>query len=332
MDNLAHTLAGAALAKAGLDRRTPLATPTLLIAANLPDIDVLAHLRDPLFALTFRRGWTHGVLAMVVLPALLAGIVAAWDRHLRRRRRPDAIPANGRALLLLSGVGVLSHPLLDLLNTYGVRLLMPFSGRWFYGDTLFIVDPWLWALLAAATLLGVAGNRREGARMHGRGRSWARAAQAVGALAMAYVAGMYLVGQATRAAAAEEAARAGLDPAQLMAAPVPVSPFRRAVLLDLGQNYQWATFDWRRPAPRLVREPGVISANLTASPVAAALQHPDARAFLGWSRFPAAAVVPGGVRLYDLRYADADTDSWASVLVADRSSSRRTSSSSGWSR
>ena len=72
MDNLAHTLAGAALAKAGLDRRTPLATPTLLIAANLPDVDVLSYLRDPLFALTFRRGWTHGILAMAVLPVMLA--------------------------------------------------------------------------------------------------------------------------------------------------------------------------------------------------------------------------------------------------------------------
>ena len=150
MDNLTHTLAGAVLAKAGLDRRTPLAMPTLLVAANLPDLDVLAYLRDPLFALTFRRGWTHGVLAMAVLPLALASSMAAWDRLVRRRRRPDAAPAPFRELLLLSFAGVLSHPLLDLLNTYGVRLLMPFSGRWFYGDTLFIVDPWLWGLLGLA--------------------------------------------------------------------------------------------------------------------------------------------------------------------------------------
>ncbi len=30
---------------------------------------------------------------------------------------------------------------MDWLNSYGVRLLMPFSNRWFYGDALYIVDP-----------------------------------------------------------------------------------------------------------------------------------------------------------------------------------------------
>jgi len=36
------------------------------------------------------------------------------------------------------------HPTLDWLNTYGMRWLMPFSGRWFYGDAVFIVDPGCW--------------------------------------------------------------------------------------------------------------------------------------------------------------------------------------------
>ena len=84
MDNVCHTLAGAVLAEAGLRRRTPLAVPTLLIGANLPDIDALAYLRDPLFALTVRRGWTHGLLAVAVLPVLLAGAMLAWERLARR--------------------------------------------------------------------------------------------------------------------------------------------------------------------------------------------------------------------------------------------------------
>ena len=50
-------------------------------------------------------------------------------------------------LLLACFLGTLSHPLLDLMNTYGVRLLEPLSHRWFYGDTLFIVDPWIWIAL-----------------------------------------------------------------------------------------------------------------------------------------------------------------------------------------
>jgi inner membrane protein len=330
LDNLAHTLAGTALAKAGLDRRTPLALPTLLVAANLPDIDVLSYLRDPLFALTFRRGWTHGVLAMLVLPAVLTAVMLAWDRQVRRRRRPEAAPALPRELLLLSLIGVLSHPLLDLLNTYGVRLLMPFSGRWFYGDTLFIIDPWLWALLALVSGLGAVGSRQERAGADGTGRGWTRTARVVGAGALTYIAGMYVAGQAASVAAWREADASGLRPRTLMAAPVPANPLRRAVLLDLGDGYRWAAFDWRLPAPRLENEGAVIPRNFEVSAVSAALEQPEARAFLTWSRFPAAVVVPsGGVRLYDLRYADGEADSWAAVVIPDRSSRARTSSSAG---
>ncbi len=45
MDNLCHSLVGMALGRAGLNRRTALATSTLVIANNLPDVDV-ARVRD----------------------------------------------------------------------------------------------------------------------------------------------------------------------------------------------------------------------------------------------------------------------------------------------
>ncbi len=313
MDNLAHTLAGAALAKAGLDRRTPLAMPTLLIAANLPDIDVLAYLRDPLFALTFRRGWTHGVLAMAILPVALAGAMAAWDRMVRLRWRPHATPAVPRELVLVSLVGVLSHPLLDLLNTYGVRLLMPFSGKWFFGDTLFIVDPWLWAMLAAGTGVSIWQSRRAAAPASSSRPAWTGVTAA-----LVYASGMFVLGRAAAASSALDAAELGWQPADIMASPVPVDALRRSVLFDLGDGYRWGSFDWRRSRPRLVPDPAVTPRSFDDPAVAAALQHPDARAFLSWSRFPAAAVTPEGVRLYDLRYADAETDSWASVLIPAR--------------
>ena len=65
MDNLCHSLAGACLSKAGLDRRTPLATATLVLAANVPDIDGITYLTSPL-PMYWRRGMTHGPIAMVV--------------------------------------------------------------------------------------------------------------------------------------------------------------------------------------------------------------------------------------------------------------------------
>ena len=72
MDPLAHTLAGAALAESRLGRTTRLAAPALYVGANLPDLDALTYvLADGDVSLGFRRGWTHGVLAAVVLPVLL---------------------------------------------------------------------------------------------------------------------------------------------------------------------------------------------------------------------------------------------------------------------
>jgi inner membrane protein len=147
MDSLAHALAGACLAKAGLERATPLATSTLILAANVPDVEAVCYLMGPDLAYGFRRGWTHGVLAMVLLPILVASAMLTFDTYVRRRLRPDAPPARPWPLLALAVVGVLSHSAMDWLNSYGVRLLMPFEPRWFYGDALYILDPWLWLLL-----------------------------------------------------------------------------------------------------------------------------------------------------------------------------------------
>src|SRR6188474_2610265 len=80
MDPLAHTLLGATLAESGLKRRSRYATATLLIGANLPDIDAVANFWGADAALHSRRGVTHGVLAMVALPLMLAAVVWLWHR------------------------------------------------------------------------------------------------------------------------------------------------------------------------------------------------------------------------------------------------------------
>src|SRR5688572_23430989 len=146
MDNICHTLVGAALARTGLKTRTTLGAATMMIGANFPDIDILTAPFGR--ALEMRRGWTHGVLALVVLPFVLTAIMMAWDRFVRQRMYASAPPVNPRGILILAGIGIWSHSLLDLVNTYGVRLLMPFSDRWFYADALFIIDPLVWGLLA----------------------------------------------------------------------------------------------------------------------------------------------------------------------------------------
>lgn len=291
MDPVAHTLTGAALARAGLDRRTPLALPTLLIGANLPDVDVVAYAWGETFALAFRRGWTHGVLAWVLLPLLLTAAMLGWDRWVRRRRDPAAAPA---ALLLLSLIGVWSHPLLDLLNVYGIRLLMPFSERWFYGDVLFIVDPWVWLVLAAGVFLA----RRRGSPRPAR--------YALAALGL-YIGTMALSMLAARSLVRRELAAGGARVDRIMVAPVAVNPFRRWVVVDGGEEYRVGDFDWLRP--RAAGPVGLVTLPVgDRHPRLAALADvPDAARFLYWARFPFFQVTERAtgveVEIIDARYA-----------------------------
>src|SRR5687767_3287309 len=74
VDNVCHTLVGAAFGQAGLRRCTRYGTATLMIASNIPDLDVLVFFSGTP-SLSFRRGWTHGVLAQLLLPVLLTAVV-----------------------------------------------------------------------------------------------------------------------------------------------------------------------------------------------------------------------------------------------------------------
>ncbi len=298
MDNICHTLAGAALGYAGLKRRTPLAMATLVIGANLPDVDVLVFLTS-VPPVAFRRGWTHGVLALGLWPLVLTVIVVAWDRFVRRRRHPERPRAVPSAIYVLAAAAVLSHPLLDLLNTYGIRLLMPFSGHWFYGDTLFIVDPWLWLVLGAGVSVSAHAARR------GAVRPW-RGARVTLAIAVVYVGAMLGARVAGERVVRAEWARGGRGaPWQVMVSPVPVNPFTRTVVVETRTGYTQGTLAWR-PRPRVTFEAVPLPRRADHPAAAAARQTPAFRAFLVWSRFPfyRLEAVPGGTRvtLGDVRF------------------------------
>jgi inner membrane protein len=159
LDPIAHTFTGMALAAAGLRRATPLAATALFMGVNAPDVDVFTGFMGEYQSTALRRGWTHGVLALVLWPFVLTGVLLAWDRYVRLRRKPDAPPARAGPLLALTALAVLTHPTLDWLNNYGLRWLMPFDGRWFYGDALFVIDPWFWLLLGGAAFLTFSKSR-----------------------------------------------------------------------------------------------------------------------------------------------------------------------------
>jgi inner membrane protein len=164
LDPITHTFTGAALAATGLRRATPLATAALVMGANAPDVDVLSTFSDGFASLAFRRGWTHGILALPLWPFVLTGLLLLWDRWVRLRRGTHAAPARAGPLLAVTTLAVLTHPALDWLNNYGMRWLMPFDGTWFYGDALFIIDPWVWLALGGVLFLRHSNRRLSVAR------------------------------------------------------------------------------------------------------------------------------------------------------------------------
>lgn len=158
MDNICHTLVGGALSRAGFDRLSPLALPTMLIAANLPDVDIISALWGDLAYLEYHRGVTHSVAGMAIEAPLLAGAMVLADRVTRAKGSVRA-PARFTGLVIVALVGLASHLLLDWTNSYGVRPWLPFDGAWVYGDIAFVIDPWLWLVLGGALFLGAVRTR-----------------------------------------------------------------------------------------------------------------------------------------------------------------------------
>ena len=336
MEPFAHTLAGACLAETGLKRVTPLAASTLIIAANLADVDGACYLHSADLAFGFRRGLTHGVLAWIVLPVLLTAAMVAFDRFVRRPFDPDASPARPVPLFWLSLAGVLSHPFLDWLNTYGIRLLMPFSDRWFYGDTLFIIDPWLWIILGGAVMIASTVNRRGvllwtalgtgttllvvanplvpawariawivslavliGARLLLPAAARPRAAASAMVVAAIYIGVMYGGSRAAERQVRALATERGWRVDRVVAAPVPIHPARRVVIAETPTRYLLVSLDWTRgPSPDV--EPTVVERGTPHPAIEAALSLPTLQGTRRWLRFPSYEVLPqpnGGYRV-----------------------------------
>jgi inner membrane protein len=142
MDNLTHSLTGLALARAGLNRFSPRATLLLLISANIPDIDIVALGRGQLCYLEVHRGYSHSLVLLPAMALLSVLVTAAIYRQ--------KLPWLKAWLLCVAGVG--SHLLLDWTTSYGIRLLLPFSSRWFHLDLNSLTDLVALSVLVLAAL------------------------------------------------------------------------------------------------------------------------------------------------------------------------------------
>ena len=150
MDNLTHAFAAITCSHAiSRERPSGLTLAAAVLAANVQDVDWLPFVSSPAAGLEVHRGTMHSLLAV----PLLALVVAAGVHLAARQRGNGAAPLPFRPLLGVCLAAAASHPLLDLLNPYGLRPLLPFDGTWCYGDLAGIRDPWMWLILGGSALL-----------------------------------------------------------------------------------------------------------------------------------------------------------------------------------
>jgi len=153
VENLTHSLMGATLAELALPSGASRAARRTffiagIVAANLPDADLVytSITPAPLGSLLHHRGHTHTIAGIALLGLAMIAVC------LVPRVQAAIGPLRGR-LWALIGIGLASHLVLDSWNSYGVHPFWPLSGRWYYGDAVYILEPWLWLLLGVAAVL-----------------------------------------------------------------------------------------------------------------------------------------------------------------------------------
>ncbi len=142
MDPLTHTLLGVAVGEAFFKSRFGnRALWVSAAAANLPDIDALVLLAGDPGAVILRRSFGH---SLVLLPLWIAGLSFIF------KRKYEDIESSDLALMIAAGCA--GHLLFDLINSFGVQLLWPFSTARPELGAIFIIDLALAGLLAAPHL------------------------------------------------------------------------------------------------------------------------------------------------------------------------------------
>lgn len=238
MEPITHFLTGAAMSRAGFNRKTALATLTMTLAAEAPDIDVVTYFfKGSLFEFAHHRGITHTLIGVPVVTAAVLLLVWIIQRirmtspekvsHRVERLRKLGYPTQPRwGLLYLFGlIAGFGHLLLDYTNNYGIRLFEPFSYRWYAWDIVFIFEPLLYVALIGGLVLPSLFqlvNEEIGAKSRGpRGQIGAILAL-LGVLA---VWGVRDYQHRKAVTAMQSRVYQGADPLRVSAFPYPLNPF-----------------------------------------------------------------------------------------------------------
>ncbi len=153
MEPITHFLTGACLGRSGFNRKTALATATMTLAAEAPDLDVTGQFGGPAFGFEHHRGFTHSFLGGLLVAGLVVGFMYLVWRVRGGRENKHGLRPRWWLLYGLAYLACLSHILLDFTNNYGVRPFWPLSEKWYSWDIVFIVEPVLLILLLGGLLL-----------------------------------------------------------------------------------------------------------------------------------------------------------------------------------
>jgi inner membrane protein len=311
VEPVTHFLYGACMGRAGLNRKTALATLTLTLAAEASDLDVLAGFHGRTFGFAHHRGFTHSFLGVPLdAIAVTAFVYLIWRLRGRKTNDPNLPPRWG-ILYLYACLAGLSHILLDFTNNYGVRPFWPFSERWYSWDIVFIVEPVMLGLM----ILGLIGpwlfgliDKEIGARQRGpRGR--------IGAiLALAGIALMWGVRdyEHRRAIAALESRTYNdVDPTRTSAFPYMIDPFDWHGVVETPTFFALAPVNSLAPEVDPLGQMQIRYKPEETAITKAAKQSYAGRVFLDWAQYPITETEElqpphEGYIVYfqDLRYAD----------------------------
>ena len=337
MDNVTHSLFGWTLARAGLGRRVPHATATLVLASNAPDADIVMALAGGVEYLAAHRGPTHGPLGVIGLALAVAGVIAGWDRW--RGRGPDAHGETaGPAFLrwwLLATAGIVGHVLLDLPTVYATRLLSPFVDRWYAFDWMPIVDVYLWLVLIAGVAVGRLTGRRARAALialglmacnyagravlHQRALTQGAAFDAAGAAAPCASAPTFVVHPSPRVAPVQPTSPGTCQVAAAL--PTFTSPFTWRIVRQYADHYEISD---RRVVGAAVTPPAVRVGFDSGPEVTRARATRAGQVYFDFARFPIPRVAGrtsagATVRLFDARFLGLPRDTRTEALPANLS-------------
>lgn len=307
MEPITHFLTGACLGRAGFNRKTALATATMTLAAEAPDLDVLGRVRGSVYTFEHHRGFTHSFLGLFLVSAVVVGFVYGIWRLRGRKTNDPNLPPRWGLLFALAYLAGLSHILLDFTNNYGVRPFWPFWERWYSWDIVYIVEPVLFgALVLGLVVPSFAGliNAEIGVRQKGPRGRWA-ARLALLAMVLTWAVRDFQHRRALNALQART--YENLDPVRVGAYPNWVNPFRWRGVVETRSFLALATVDSLKSEidpegdMEIRYKPEETPATLAAKN--SSLGH----VYLDWAKFPVTeteSLAGGGyvVRFEDLRF------------------------------